>query len=126
VRSLFLKIFLWFWLAMLLVSLTLLISGYISESRSSQVRDEKMDRTMTPLIADNFVEIYDTQGKPGLTAFLEHAMEAFPVRCAWRGGSGPHRVSRNSGNLSTGDAQQADGNCASRKPALGWPVAHVE
>ena len=77
-RSLFLKIFLWFWLAMLLVSLTLLISGYISESRSSQVRDEKMDRTMTPLIADNFVEIYDTQGKPGLTAFLEHAESGMP------------------------------------------------
>jgi signal transduction histidine kinase len=77
-RSLFLKIFLWFWLAMVLATLTLLISSSISESRFSREREETMDRTMTPLVADNFIEIFDRQGVAGFSAFLERGKEAFP------------------------------------------------
>jgi len=77
-RSLFLKIFLWFWLAMVLVTLTLLISSFVSESRSSRARDELMDRTMTPLVADNFAEVFDRDGVAGYTALLERGKGAFP------------------------------------------------
>ena len=77
-RSLFLKIFLWFWLAMVLVTLTLLISSFISESRSSRERDETMDRTMTPLVADNFVEVFDREGLTGYAALMARGKDAFP------------------------------------------------
>ena len=77
-RSLFLKIFLWFWVAMALVSITLILSELFSDTRSSQARDDAVDRTMTPLIADNFIEIYDTQGKAGLSAFLSRSESSFP------------------------------------------------
>jgi signal transduction histidine kinase len=78
VRSLFLKIFLWFWLAMVLVSLTLIISSLWSESRESRARDEAMDRTMTPLIADDIAEVYDRAGKQAFAAFLSRGKDSFP------------------------------------------------
>jgi len=77
-RSLFLKIFLWFWLAMVLVTLTLFISSSLSQSRVSRERDEAMDRTMTPLIADNFAEVVDREGAPGLSALLTRGKGSFP------------------------------------------------
>jgi two-component system sensor histidine kinase CpxA len=77
-RSIFLKIFLWFWLAMVLVTLTLLISSLLGESRNSRQRDELMDRTMTPLVADNFVEMYDREGLKGFSALLARGKEVFP------------------------------------------------
>src|SRR6516165_6479356 len=77
-RSLFLKIFLWFWLAMVLATLTLSISSSISQSRSSRDREERMDRTMTPLVADNFAEVFSREGVNGFVAFLERGKEVFP------------------------------------------------
>lgn len=77
-RSLFLKIFLWFWLAMVLVVLTLLISSSFSESRNTRQRDEAMDRAMTPLIADNFADIYDREGPSGFSALLSRGKGVFP------------------------------------------------
>lgn len=77
-RSLFLKIFLWFWLAMVLVTLMLLISSWISESRSTREREADLDRTMTPLVADNFAEVYDHDGLKGYAALLQRGEEALP------------------------------------------------
>ena len=77
-RSLFLKIFLWFWLAMVLVTLTLLISSFVGESRSSRERNESMDRTMTPLVADNFAGTFDREGLQSYKALLAHGKEVFP------------------------------------------------
>src|SRR3974390_2634750 len=77
-RSLFLKIFLWFWFAMVLVVLTLLISSSYSESRNTRERDEAMDRTMSPLVADNFAEMFDREGTPGFSALLARGKGAFP------------------------------------------------
>jgi len=77
-RSLFLKIFLWFWLAMILITLTLFVSSSLSESRSSRARDEAMDRTMTPLVADNFAEAFDREGKGALEALLARGQGTFP------------------------------------------------
>lgn len=63
---------------MALVSLTLILSSAWSESRTSRERDEAMDRAMTPLIADNFAEVYDREGKPGLQELLAHGQGSFP------------------------------------------------
>jgi len=78
VRSLFSKIFLWIWLAMALVSLTLILSSAWTESRSSGERDEAIDRAMTPLIADNFAEVFDHRGKAGLEEMLSRGKGSFP------------------------------------------------
>ena len=77
-RSLFLKIFLWFWFAMVLVVLTLLISSSYSESRKTRERDEAMDRSMSPLVADNFAEVFDREGRAGFSALLARGKGAFP------------------------------------------------
>ncbi len=77
-RSLFSKIFLWFWLAMALVSLTLILSSAWTESRTSREHDEAMDRAMTPLLADNFAEVYDREGKTGLQELLARGKGSFP------------------------------------------------
>lgn len=77
-RSLFWKIFLWFWLAMALVSLTLLLSSAWSQSRTTRERDEAMDRAMTPLMADNFANVYDKEGKNGLEEFIARGRGTFP------------------------------------------------
>src|SRR5215469_2709450 len=76
--SLFLKIFLWFWFAMVLVVLTLLISSSYSESRKTRERDEAMDRSMAPLVADNFAEVFDREGRAGFSALLARGKGAFP------------------------------------------------
>jgi two-component system, OmpR family, sensor histidine kinase CpxA len=77
-RSLFLQIFLWFWFAMVLVVLTLLISSSYSESRNSRERDEAMDRSMSPLVADNFAEVFDREGPAGFSGLLARGKGAFP------------------------------------------------
>ena len=77
-RSLFLKIFLWFWLAMVLVTLTLLVSSFVGETRTSRERNETMDRTMTPLVADNFAGTFDREGLQSYQALLAHGKDVFP------------------------------------------------
>jgi len=77
-RSLFAKIFLWFWLAMALVSLTLILSSVWTESRASREHDEAIDRAMTPLLADNFAEVYDRDGRAGLEDLLARGEGTFP------------------------------------------------
>lgn len=77
-NSLFLKIFLWFWLAMVLITISLLISSSFNESQSSRAREEAVDRTMTPFIADNFAEVFDREGKTGFAGFFARGQENFP------------------------------------------------
>jgi signal transduction histidine kinase len=79
-RSLFLKIFLWFWIAMVLISLTLILSSVLNESNSTRQREEEIDRTMTPMVADQLAEIYDTQGALAFSDFLTRSHSSFPWR----------------------------------------------
>ena len=69
-RTLYMKIFLWFWLAMVLVNATLIFSIGLTQSRATNAREEKMDRTLVPLLAERAVESYEKQGKAGLSASL--------------------------------------------------------
>jgi len=77
-RSLFLKIFLWFWIAMVLISLTLILSSAVRETQSSRAREEEIDRAMTPMVAAHLAQLYDTEGATAYSAFLNRSENSFP------------------------------------------------
>jgi signal transduction histidine kinase len=69
-RSLFLKIFLSFWLAMVLVSATLIASVVTTQSQFKAMRQEEFDRTVMPLMAARAADILDDHGMGALADFL--------------------------------------------------------
>src|SRR5271156_3835632 len=69
-RSLFLKIFLTFWLAMVLVSGTLIASVVTTQSQFKAMRAEEFDRTVMPLMAARAADILDDHGMGALSDFL--------------------------------------------------------
>src|SRR3984957_6453927 len=69
-RSLFLKIFLTFWLAMVLVSGTLIASVVATQSQFKAMRAEEFDRTVIPLMAARAADILDDHGMGALADFL--------------------------------------------------------
>jgi two-component system sensor histidine kinase CpxA len=69
-RSLFLKIFLSFWLAMVLVSTVLIASIITSQSQFRNMRAEEFDRTLMPLMAARAADILDDHGMGALADFL--------------------------------------------------------
>jgi len=70
VRSLFLKIFLSFWLAMVLVSATLIASVVTTQSQFRTMRAAEFDRTLMPLMAARAADILDDHGMGALADFL--------------------------------------------------------
>jgi len=68
--SLFLKIFLSFWLAMVLVSATLIASVVATQSQFRAMRAEEFDRTVMPLMAARAADILDDHGMGALADFL--------------------------------------------------------
>ncbi len=68
--SLFLKIFLSFWLAMVLVSATLIASVVTTQSQFRALRAEEFDRTVMPLMAARAADILDDHGMGALADFL--------------------------------------------------------
>src|SRR5580658_10593115 len=70
VRSLFLKIFLTFWLAMVLVSGTLIASVVTTQSQFKAMRAEEFDRTVMPLMAARAADILDDHGMGALADYL--------------------------------------------------------
>ena len=69
-NSLFLKIFLSFWLAMVLVSATLIASVVTTQSQFKAMRAEEFDRTVMPLMAARAADILDDHGMGALADFL--------------------------------------------------------
>ncbi|MGD0427284.1 MAG: ATP-binding protein [Candidatus Acidiferrales bacterium] len=69
-RTLFLKIFLWFWLAMVLVSGTLILSVVTTQSQFTASRTAQSDRTITPLVAARAADVLDDHGMGALSDFL--------------------------------------------------------
>jgi signal transduction histidine kinase len=68
--SLFLKIFLSFWLAMVLVSATLIASVVTTQSQFRALRAEEFDHTVMPLMAARAADILDDHGMGALADFL--------------------------------------------------------
>src|SRR5271168_4521740 len=69
-RSLFLKIFLSFWLAMVLVSATLIASVIATQSQFNTRRADEFDRTVMPVVAARAADILDDHGMGALADFL--------------------------------------------------------
>src|SRR5271169_5698247 len=69
-RSLFLKIFLSFWLAMVLVSATLITSVIATQSQFNTRRADEFNRTVMPVVAARAADILDDHGMGALADFL--------------------------------------------------------
>ena len=69
-RSLYTKIFLWFWLAMVLVIGTLVFSIGLTQSKATNAREEEMDKMFVPLLAERCAKAYEEHGKTALSASL--------------------------------------------------------
>ncbi|MBZ5701859.1 MAG: HAMP domain-containing protein [Acidobacteriia bacterium] len=70
-RRLFYKIFLWFWLGMVLVSATLIASTALTHSRSAE--DERWRQRYAPILelrAQRTAELYDRDGASALEKYL--------------------------------------------------------
>jgi signal transduction histidine kinase len=71
VRSLYTKIFLWFWLAMVLVIGTLVFSIGLTQSKATNAREEEMGRMLVPLLAERCAKAYEEHGKTALSGSLK-------------------------------------------------------
>src|SRR6266542_5359460 len=67
-RSLFFKIFIWFWLAMILVNVALFVS--VALTRPSPTGRPWRDLTMVGTYAQKAGEVYDEGGRNALDAYL--------------------------------------------------------
>jgi signal transduction histidine kinase len=69
-RSLYLKIFLWFWLAMILVSSTLIFSVVTTHSEFTTNRTEQFDKILTSLVAARAADLLEDHGMGALADYL--------------------------------------------------------
>ena len=69
-RSLFLKILLWFGLAMVLVNVVSFVTGVVIERRSQPQRDNPA-ASMYGVYAETAAEIFEKDGQPALLSYLE-------------------------------------------------------
>jgi signal transduction histidine kinase len=74
-RSLFLKIFLWFGLAMVVVNIASFVTGIVMERRSQSSRGNPM-APMFGVYAQTAVEILEKDGKAALAAYLDRVAGA--------------------------------------------------
>jgi signal transduction histidine kinase len=79
VRSLFLKIFLWFGLAMVLVNVASFITGVIAERRSQRPFPNPLTAAVG-VYAQSAVDVFEKDGQPALSQYLERVEQASKVR----------------------------------------------
>jgi two-component system, OmpR family, sensor histidine kinase CpxA len=77
-RSLFLKVFLWFWLAMVLVIAALAVASYLT--RGEMPRPPQFVEGVMTAYSVNAVEIYEREGPAALDSFLQHVEREAHVR----------------------------------------------
>jgi signal transduction histidine kinase len=65
-RSLYAKIVLWFWLAMVLVVATLVVGIDLTQSRVEKAYEEERDTILLPLLAERYAKVYEEQGTKAL------------------------------------------------------------
>src|ERR1700680_2731995 len=65
-RSLYAKIVLWFWLAMVLVVATLVIGINLTQSRVEKAYEGERDKILLPLLAERYAKVYEEQGTKAL------------------------------------------------------------
>ena len=69
-RNLYMKIFLWFWLAMVLVGGTLVFSVLETQSEYTQSLEEANDKLVTPPYAQQYVTVFEGQGRIALANLI--------------------------------------------------------
>jgi len=74
-RSLFLKIFLWFGLVMVVANVASFVTGIVTERRSQFPRQSLMGQ-MFGVYAESAVEVFERDGKTALAAYLERVEHA--------------------------------------------------
>jgi signal transduction histidine kinase len=72
-RRLYIKIFLWFLVAITLVGGTLIFFGVEAQSEYARASIERNDRTLTPPFAERWATVFERQGRAGLSEYREHA-----------------------------------------------------
>lgn len=70
-QSLYFKIFLWFWLAMVLVSGTLIFSVVTTQTEFTANRTEQLDKILTSLVAARAADMLEDHGMGALADYLE-------------------------------------------------------
>src|SRR3979409_2267482 len=80
-RSLFLKIFLWFGLVMVVANIASFATGIITERRSQFPRQTLMAQ-MFKVYAQSAVEVFERDGKAALAAYLERVEHASKINAA--------------------------------------------
>ena len=78
-RSLFLKIFLWFGLVMVVANIASFVTGIITERRSQFPRQSPMAQ-MFSVYAQSAVEVFERDGKAALASYLERVEHASNIR----------------------------------------------
>ncbi len=78
-RSLFLKVFLWFWLAMGLVVAVFFLVSELTRPSEMYSRGSMTDR-YTSFIAETAAVTYEREGRPGLVSYLERVAGHAGVR----------------------------------------------
>jgi len=74
-RSLYFKIFLWFWLAMALVGTAFVISTVTLQNSAANARFRSFVASGLTLSAQSAIEVYEEGGHDGLAAFLDRLEE---------------------------------------------------
>src|SRR6266404_6996677 len=77
-RSLFLKIFIWFGLVMVFANIASFITGITTERRSQFPRQSPMAQVFS-VYAQSAVEVFERDGKAGLAAYLERVEHASKI-----------------------------------------------
>lgn len=81
-RSLFLKIFLWFWAAMALVVLALIIATATTQSDPVEARWRYMTGTAVRIYAQTAAEVYERGGHDALVIYLRRVEQSSHMRTA--------------------------------------------
>ena len=77
-RSLFLKIFLWFGLVMVVANVASFVTGILTERRSQFPRQSPMAQTFA-VYAQSAVEVFERDGKTALASYLERVEHASKI-----------------------------------------------
>lgn len=129
-RSLFLKVFLWFWLAMALVILALVLTSELTRPDEAFPRDSLIDK-YTTFIAQDAALAYEREGQTGLVSFLQNVERQTGVRPRLYdaegrelSGLGPQPgatdlIARTEGNREAGPIR----NPSRAQPLIGFPVS---
>lgn len=114
-RSLFLKVFLWFWLAMVLVVGAMLLITHLTRTES-QPRPPQFVESVVAAYAHNAAETYERDGATALDSFLRHVEGESRVRA---------RLFDAGAKTLAGDATADEQEMAQRVAQTGLPASKM-